>query len=224
MTNPLKTNRLWMTILLAGCLSATGCGPLIGVTLDVFRKPRKVQAVYQPPEGKKILVFVDDLQNPVSYEPIKAELTERLNEQLIENNVAERVVPYERLLTLMAATPEFHALSIGQIGNKLGADIVLYVHVDTFSLKDNEVTPLWHGQLATTIRMVDVTRGRLWPEDRPAGFTVKPVETPTEYSPSQTYEIDLATSLARQMATRVARLFYDHEIKPEDESWAEGDS
>lgn len=221
------TNRislLSVVIPLVGGVMLGGCGPMIGWMVNAFRPPKKVHAVYRPPKDKKILVFVDDLSNPVGYEQVKGELTERLNERLVEHKIARRTVPYERVLRLKAATPEFDGLAVSQIGQRLGADLVLYVHVDHFSLKDNEVSPLWHGRMEVTVRMVDVAAGRLWPKDRQAGYAVKPVDNPTESHPSPTYEIDLAKSLAEQMADRIAKLLYDHKVSPEEAYLEEQDS
>ena len=215
---------LSVVIPLVGGVILGGCGPVIGWTVNVFRPPKKVEALYRPPEGKKILVFVDDLWGPVGYEQIKGKLTERLNEQLMEHGVAQRTVPYRLILRLKAATPEFDGLAVSQVGQRLGADLVLYVHIDRFSLKDNEVSPLWHGRMEVTVRMVDVETGRLWPKDRQAGYAVKPIENPTESHPSSTYEIDLAESLAKQTADRIARLLYDHKISAEEAAKQEQES
>ncbi|MHC4294948.1 MAG: hypothetical protein ACYSTL_05125 [Planctomycetota bacterium] len=211
---------LW--ILLTLTLSLAGCQPVIGWLVNVFAPPKKVAPVYAPPPDKKVLVFVDDLTNPVSYAPIKGLLTKRLNDRLIEHRVAADVVPHGELLTLMAATPEFNQLGIVQVGSQLGADLVLYIHIDEFSLKDNEATPLWTGKLRTKVRLIDVQKGllkqqpRLFPEDRPEGYPVKDVETPAETHPSPRYGEDLAKTLADKMADRIAKLFYEHEITAQE--------
>jgi len=198
----------------ASAILMAGCGPFIGWTANVFARPQKVEAVYEPPKGKTFLVFVDDMLNPVTYEPIKGELAEMLSRQLIDNKIAAKTIPYSKLLTLAAATPEFNRLSVSEVGEKLGADIVLYVMVDRFSLKDNEATPLWKGRLSTTVRLVAVGIDRLWPTDRPEGYPVEPVEMPPETHPSPTYGEVLSKKLAEKMADRIAKLFYKHEISP----------
>ena len=202
--------------------AAAGCGPVIGWFVNAFAPPQKVKAVYQPPKGKKMLVLVDDIRNPVSYEPVKRELTERLNRQLEENKVAAQTVPYQSVLDLVTASTSFHELSVVDVGQKLGADLVLYVHVDRFSVKDDEASPLWQGRLEATVRMVDVQRGlaekrpRLWPEDRDEGYVVEPVETQPESHPSENYGEQLAETMAEQMADRIAKLFYDHEVRAQE--------
>jgi len=189
-----------------------GCGPFIAWVANAFAPPQKVPALYRPPSGKKFLVFVDDILNPVGYEPIKSELTRGLNRQLKDSRIAADAVSYEDVLTLKSSTPEFNRLSVSEIGQKLGADIVLYVKIDRFSLKDNEATPLWQGRLHTTVRLVAVGVGRLWPDDRPEGYPVEPLEPPAETHPSPNYGEVLSKALAQQMAERITNLFCDHEI------------
>lgn len=207
--------RLFLVILLtASTFSLGGCA-VFGWFVAQFSPPQKVDAVYTPPSGKTILVFVDDLANPVSYEPIKAELTKRLNKKIIENEIAAEVVPYEELLNLMAATPGFNQLHIPTVGRKLDADLVLYVEIVRFCLKDNEVSPLWHGELKTKVKIVDSRQGRLWPDDRPGGYPVEPVETRPAENPSSSYGSELTEILAERMANTISQIFYDHKVSRE---------
>jgi len=215
-----RANRLrlpWIALLLA--FGPIGCGPVIGWFVNAFAPPKKIKAVYTPPKDKKIMVFVDDLLNPISYEPIKGELTDQLNRQLVEHRLAAQTVPYEDLLDLIAVTPDFNTLSIGEVGQKLGADIVLYVQIDWFSLREAEGSPLWKGRMEATVWMVDVemamrgeSRCRIWPDDRSTGYRLEPLEMPAEANSSESYGRTLAKTMAHRMAEKIARLFYDHEI------------
>jgi len=208
------TNRAVACLLLGSAVLLTSCGPFIGWTVNAFAPPQKVDATYEPPKDKTFLVFVDDMVHPVFYEPVKGELAEKLNRQLVDKGVAAKTIPYSKVLALASATPGFNRLSVSEVGEKLGADIVLYVIVDKFSLKDNEATPLWQGRLSTTVRLVAVGIDRLWPEDRLEGYPVEPLEMSPETHPSPTYGEVLSKKLAEKMADRIAKLFYDHEISP----------
>jgi hypothetical protein len=183
-----------------------------------FAPPKQVEPEYVPPKDKVILVFVDDMLNPINYEPIKIDLTNRLNEQLVANGVTAKTVPYNRLADLIAATPDFNGLAVSEVGQKVKADIVLYVQVDEFSLKDPAAPQLWRGRFQVTVRMVDVAEGRLWPKDRPAGYTVPIVETPVSTESAETYADDLAKQLAASVAQQVAWLFYKHPV-PYEGGW-----
>jgi hypothetical protein len=195
-------------------VTAGGCAA-VAWTAAQFAQPKQVDALYKIPQGKKILVFADDIMAEVSYQPVKAMLAEETSFQLVAHKLAAETVPYERLIAL-TREKGFDKLSVGEVGAKLGADVVLYVHIDKFSLKDTPDTPLWRGQLHATIRVVDVKAGRLWPQDKPEGFPVPPVDLPTVEDSSQVYATQLAKELATKMADRIAKCFYDHKVPAQE--------
>jgi len=203
--------------MLAMTLSAAMAMPLSGCAVSAwfaaqFGPEKKVPAKYEPPAGKTILVFVDDMLHPVDYEPVKIELAEMLNKQLIDHKVAAKTIPYSRLGEFIAATPSFNSLAVGEVGRKLGADMVLYVQIDEFGLRDAAAAAeLWKGRLGTTVRLVDVTKGRLWPTDDPAGHMVLPkAETQTVSDSSQARGEQISKELAAETADKIAKLFYSH--------------
>lgn len=208
--------RLSLGVLLLACATALPSCGAVGWIAQVFSPPRRVDAIYKPPKNKKILVFVDDKLQEMTYEPIKAEMTNLVNKQLMENKVVAAVVPYERMLELTSATTNFNDLSVAEVGRKLGADIVLHVQIDEFRLKDDPVSPLWRGQFKASVRMVDVTAGRLWPKDRLTGLPMPPIVTPTKEDSSLTYGTELSRRMVTQMADQITKLFYDHTVSIEE--------
>ena len=212
-TRPVRSILWTLLVVLATCLH--GCG-VFAYFLTELSPPRKVPALYEPPADKKFLVFVDDLQHGTVHEPVKKELTDRLNRMLVDNNVAASTISYDELLDLITVTPKFNRLAINQVGQKLGADVILYVRVDKFSVKDDEISPLWHGQLETTVRVVDARTSdeaevRMWPKDDLDGHHVEPVEIPPVADSSPGFGDAMARDLAAQMADRIAKFFYEHE-------------
>ena len=196
-------------LLAALAITSGACAPIAWL-VAVLAPPERIPAVYELPEGKKVLVFVDDIARPVRYEAVKRELTEGINDRLLKEKVAAKTVPYERLFRLIASTPEFNRLYVRDVARLLGADVVIYVSLDEFILKDTPNVSLWHGKLRTTVRVVEAGGKQLWPLDRPAGHIVDPVEMPEVMDTSNTYGTQLASQMAERMAERIARLFYTH--------------
>jgi hypothetical protein len=96
--------------------------------------------------------------------------------------------------------------------------------LDDFSLREEgaDISILWRGKLGVAVSITDVKTGDLlWPEGETAGMTVKPVETPTETHSSPNHGEELTAALAEAMADRVAKLFYEHDVTPEDEMGSE---
>ncbi len=219
MTFAKQTLRAAMIMCFAGLMSvAAGCsGAGVGWFAALFKGPEKVKATYEPPKDKKFLVFVDDLANPLSYEPIKRELSERLNKLLVENKVAADVVSYEQLLTLSMTDKKFNQLGVWNVGRRLGADIVMFIEVKEFRLKEYQDTELWQGNFAVEVRLIDCNAPkdnvRLWPTDREKGYPVGPVETEAREESAASHGVEVANELADKMADKIDKLFHDYEVE-----------
>jgi hypothetical protein len=211
---------LAMPALAVGVLMCCSCG-LVGWTAAQFDAAQKIKPVYVVPKGRKVLVFVDDRTSPASYQPIKRLLTDKTNAQLVEHKISGEVIPYERLLDLMSSQRKFDQLTVVEIGKLTGADLVLYVDITGFQLKETSEMPLWDGRLETAVRWVDVhaavaSQARLWPVNQMSGHAVPAVSMPQKEDASANYSAELATGLADKMADRIAKLFYEHtdEMEP----------
>jgi len=180
-----------------------------------FAKPEKVEPVCTIPPDVKMLVLISDLElsETADCAAIKRSLTENLNEQLLEHEVATEVVSYEELLDFIAAEPTFHQLSFGEIAEKLGADLVLYVRLKQFKLRDTAISTLWRGELDVRVKLVDKNDITLFPVDTPLGHAAR-VEFSDERDESETYGATLTDMLGSEMADRIAKLFYQHEVPP----------
>lgn len=189
--------------LLGGCLLPLTLGEML------FPKSR-VKPLFELPEKKTMLVFPDDLHRRVNYPPVKRAVARKLNEMIVDKRLALAVVDYDKLTDLRSAEPEFNRLSVATIGRKLGADLVIYVDITEFSLRDSPVGTLWRGRFGGKVRVVDVQQGRLWP-DESAGHPVRVFEPTTENS-SETYGAELSRKLATRLAEEICGLFTSHYV------------
>ena len=212
MTNH-QTKRFVLTILLAAiAISQVRCA-VVAWTVAQFKEQEKIRALYHPPRDKRFLVLVES-RTPLNYPVIKTDLTQRINRLLVEHDLAASTVPHEMLANLAAAREDFNERAINQIGEALGADVVLYVEIDEFALKESSVSPLWRGRLSTNVWMVECPSGeRLWPDMPPRmGLPVDAVQTETVEESSKYYGRKVSEQLADMMADRIAKLFYDHKV------------
>jgi hypothetical protein len=198
--------------LIALAALAGGCQLPLAIAEKMFPN-RTVQPLYELPEDKRVLVFPDD-RTPIAYPPIKRQLAERANEVLREKGLVAGVIDYDRLMDLRSAEPRFNELSIGGVGQRLGADLVIYVVIDEFSLKDTPIQTLWRGRFSTRVKVIDVEDGRVWP-DSSAGHELRVTEPATE-NPSETFGAELAERLAVKMAAEVVGAFHEHEVSRHD--------
>ena len=210
MTLPAMPKLLLLPLLAVLAVGLTGC-PVVAYLVNAFAPPETIPPKFEIEKGKVILVFVDDFQKPVSYEPIKESLTNKLNALLVDHDVAADVISYDDLEDLIHTRRDFNRLSIPDIGRELKADVVLYVSITRFSLKENDLSPLWQGKMEVMVKVCDATKGILWPKDRADGYPVAAADTRPSESLSETYGIQVAESLATRMAKTIALQFYEHE-------------
>ncbi len=169
---------------------------------------RTVPAAFQLPRGKRVLVFPDDMYSPVTHPAAKRELVEKVNEMLLRKRLAVRAVRYDELDYLEATEPQFDQWAVATVGRKLQADLVIYILLEPLTLKHTLADTLWHGRFAGRVRVVDVRKGRIWPED-PAGRLVRVVEQPSD-DPSSTYHRQLVVRLAEKLGEKIGNLFVEH--------------
>ena len=205
-----------LCVLLMGSLCIGGCGAM--AWWASWLPPDAVDALYEFPKDTTVLVLVDDPKGLGREASIQLDLANALNDQLLKHKVAADIVPQRKLLFEMARIPSFHQLSISEIGRRLKADIVLHIKIEQFALKDNRLSPIWHGELGTTIKVVSVTEGRLWPKDRHYGYAMPEINSPRESDDgSKRMGEKITMRMAKEMADKIAKLFYKHPGKAHEE-------
>jgi hypothetical protein len=191
-----------------------GCG-IPTFLVSVFTPEPKENAAFTLPAGKTVLVFPDDLVNPLGYPPLKRMLAEKLNEQIAKHQLAERTIEYARLEDLKERSGERwrdvreKGMGVAEVTSALGADLAIHLDVREFRLKEHPSNNIWKGRLTALVKVVDSKGNRLWPADAMEGQQVS-VETPPITEGDETYGLTLTNLLADQMADRVAKLFYSH--------------
>lgn len=196
--------RLYFMLLASIMLLPIGCQLPIAILAKLFPK-EKVHPRFTLPSGKTILVFPDDMDYPLLYPTVKRALAEKADNLLIKYSLASKTIPYDKLIDLRNAEPKFNQMSIPKIGRRLGADLVIYISIEEFSLKDNPVNTLWRGRFVAKVKVVDVLKGRIWP-DESAGFSIS-INEPITENPSEAFGAELARKLAERMAEEVCGLF-----------------
>ena len=205
-----------LCLLLIAGLSIGGCGAL-GWWAS-WLPPDAVDAIYKFPEKTTVLVLVDDPKGLGREASIQLDLANAINDQLLDHKVTKKVISQRSLLIEMSRTPSFQQLSITEIGKRLKADIVLHVKIDQFALKDNRLSPIWHGELAATVKVVSVKDGRLWPTDRHGGYAMPEINSPREADDeSKRMGEKITARMAKEMADKIAKLFYKHPGKAHEE-------
>ncbi len=160
-----------LIFLLLGSLFYGGCSAnqLVGVIVSPTRHEKKVPAEYAlgKDKGQKILVFVEQPVWLNVNTNLRSCLTAVVNKAL-EKKVkikSKNLVSYNKLSEFRTNEPNFSSLDQAAVGAALGADKVLYIEVENYSLSKPGGTDYYKGFLDTFAVLIDVSGGmKVWPE------------------------------------------------------------
>lgn len=146
-----------------------GCNPaIVGVIGTPTSSEAGASAEYDLSKDKdqKILVFVDQPTYLSAYPNLRFYITDVIGKLLQEKAKIKQslFINYQSLDDLRAATPDFYTLSPTQIGEKLGADLVLVVTVTDCKVRDLPEGGYVTGSLDAYAMLYRVSSGeKLWP-------------------------------------------------------------
>ena len=190
-------------------LPCTGCHQM-AVLLANMQGGDVIKPEFKLDKGP-LLILPDDPRGLVNETKAIRELHETIADNFLRNKVNNRVIPFRELQRLQREDSKYDRYSAREIGEKLGADQVLYLKVDNFSLYSEAGAPLFKGVFAVRVKVLTTEpKGdvRLWPREESGRLmSVDTRATPTDGDKSAA---DVATELGVKLGQRVAGLFYEH--------------
>ena len=196
-------------IVLAMLLPLAGC-QLFGFVGANFLPVEKIKPVYKPID-QKTLVFIDDPRHAAPSPTLLAIVAETAAEQLRREKVIAEFVPHSQLEDLRTSSEDFESLPIDRIGERLGAQQVIYVLIDGFD-SGGDRQELQRPTASARLKVVDVGTGkRLFPAlgEHGVGSSL-PFEQPPLDSESHGRQTAIARRLAQRLGEDIARQFHDH--------------
>jgi hypothetical protein len=158
-----------------------------------------------------LLILVDDRDSQISDPRAISEVHKTLSAIFLEFKVNTNVVPYAEWQRLQQSDRKYEKLSIRQIGEKLGAEQIVYLRVEKFTLQSEPGAPLFKGEFVVRVKVLSTDRKnevRLWPDEE-SGKRIS-AETRPISSDGEKTSGDVARELAEKLAKEVAKLFYGH--------------
>lgn len=155
-----------------------------------------------------LLVLIDDRYSMVTEPRTIRETHATIAENFLEFRVNQNVIPLQDAQRLQS-DPKYPEMSVRQIGERLGAEQVLYIDVEKFTLQGEGGAPIFKGIFAARVKVLSTDRKadvRLWPE----GESGRRVEVTTDPKPmdGDTSAADVATELGIKMGQEIAKFFY----------------
>lgn len=203
-----------------GALGAASCN-IVGPLGHIIGGPEKTAALYTLPPARTTVVFIDDPDSRLPSRIVRQRMGKAAERELLDNKCVPdaQVVSSDAALAASAIDRFGQRQTIAQIGEKVGAEVVVYARAEEFTLSPDGAQFAPSGRVR--IKVVDAATGkRLWPApesaDPAAQWHLVRYDLPTRQgsAPDSLMQITQAEQqLADEMGRAIARVFFKHETK-----------
>jgi hypothetical protein len=189
---------------------AAGCN-ILGPVLLVAHGPPRVPALYELPPERPTVVLVDDPDNRIGSRQFRIEMAKMVEERLLAKQKVRHMIESEQLMRVLARERAESRMTVGEIGRAVGAEVVIWVGVQSFELlQDSEnIAP----RASLRVKVLDVTgEKRLWPDELAHHDLVVSMPRRAGAAPETASERRrLMSELAQYSGRAIAELFYNEE-------------
>jgi len=203
------TPALCLFALLLGVAPLSGCN-ILGPVFFFVAGPPKYEAEFVLPKDKSTVIFVDDPRSQIPRRALRVTMIETAEKQFLDKGLVQDLIGGQSALHVAQSDRTGGQMSVAEIGRAVGADLVVWVTVDSFVRADvntnNEPT------ITFRVRVVDAADNQiLWP-DSPEGrnmsvrLTSRIGSVANESGARSTLEL----KLARNAGVAISQLFYKH--------------
>jgi hypothetical protein len=197
--------------------AAAGLGScnILGPATYLALGQEKVDAEHEL-QDRPTVVFVDDRRNAI---PLNSQVTRRaiadgVTRELMERELVTKMIsPQDAFALARQRDRDWELLSIGTLGEGVGAEQVIYIEMLTFLGSPDGIRPQLTASF--TVKVVDVTaRRRLFP-DPASEVDARELSVMSSVQGLESYRSEqgrreLQNVLGGLVADRVAKLFYRH--------------
>jgi hypothetical protein len=201
-----------LALVMATLLVAAACNIVTPVAY-MIEGPVSDDAQYTLPD-RKVVVFVDDRKNVLSRTQLRTTIGDKVAGDLLAKKlVPDAIASREAVAVARREESAGKPLSTAEIGEKVGADVVIYVRMLTFELSEPGGNP--RPNATALVRVIDAAnRTRLFPSDAEApGAEVRSTmnEVSMDLYNSMTGRRSIEDQLATNLGDRIGKVFYSHE-------------
>lgn len=194
--------------------TAGGCN-ILGPAAYLVHGPPKVDAKHKLDDSRSTVIFIDDRNNRMPRRSLRLTTAEAAEQTLMRQGV----VPEENMITTRSAMRaalgerDGEPMSIAEIGRSAGAEVIIYVAIEAWSLSRDGVS--LSPAARARVKVIDAEQDRRLFPGAGGGHPLT-VELPrrAEEMPSGVHQNEAHTALAEALGLRLAQLFYKHQRNP----------
>ncbi len=204
---------LWTTIAcIFAAFSLAGCN-IVTPVFFAIHGPGKVKKVVSLDPELKHIIFVDDPSNKISSRRLRSTIVDTAQSILLQRETVVDMIDGRAAFAAVSKERYGEPLSIVEIGESVGADVVIYALLTEFSLGAEVGT--FRPTAVMQVKILDVRSGqRMWPVGEKTYYPLR-VNLPQKpgLAPSTTAEVYKAQqALAEQAGLALAQMFFNVEI------------
>lgn len=209
------TRLVGLALLGLAALSMQGCivPAAIGGMAESYQRTgkSKVQAEYTGISGKSFAVVATGSRMMEADHPgLTARLIQRVNDRLILNANPSYAIPSADLLTVLFNTPQWPALTRGQVADMLGVERLVVIEIIEYSLHEPGNPYLWDGVASVLVQVFESDSGM--PDDPVFEKAIRLTFPDARgFMRTDLPEAAVTSELSNRIVNRVSWLFYDHE-------------
>lgn len=171
----------------------------------------QIEAEYTGLGGKSFAVVATGSRMMESEHPgLTARLIQRINERLAVNAGASHFIPSNDLLTVLYNTPQWPAMTRGEVGEMLEVERLIVVEIIDYTLHEPGNQYIWEGVASVLVSVYETDSGL--PDDPIFEKAIRVTFPDTSgFMRTDIPEAAVTSELSNRVVNRVAWLFYDHE-------------
>jgi hypothetical protein len=166
--------------------------------------------------GGPVLILIDDPSQRIDWPPVPRNLFDELAQQLLKNKAVKKLIPHQTLDQLRQADADFSKRGCREVGERTGAEQVLWVEVQDFLVNEDVTETDMAAYITVVVKVINVletksaSQVRLWPQN-PRGQVVSAGMTGSEVLIAKTKDA-ISKELTRRAAEAIAKFFYEHRL------------
>lgn len=199
---------------LCAALSAFGAGcNIVGPVMVLASGPPSTPALFELDADKNHVIFIDDFRNRMPRRSLRFEMAQSAESELMTRKSLReaRLISNRAASRVASEESASERLSIADIGKQVGADVVIYVIIDSWFITRDYQTA--SPAVISRVKIIDVAQNRrIWPANA-EGYTlsVQPKALQGDMPANLAARSALEQRLAQQFGIALAQMFYKYE-------------